>query len=476
MKFSSAIAALAATGSLVSALIPIEVKGSRFVRPAIDANDEGDEFTVIGIDYQPGGSASYSDSSGTDVLSDGDVCLRDAFVLQQLGVNTIRVYTINPWINHDECMSIFNAVGIYVILDVNSPLAGESLSRTDPGSSYNKGYLNRVFGVIDAFKGYPNLLGFFSGNEVVNDAASAAVVPKYIRAVQRDMKQYIAKHANRTIPVGYSAADDDVLREAMWMYLQCGDDESKSDFYGLNSYQWCTGDNWQTSGYNTLESTFDGTSIPVFLSEYGCNKVSPRTFPEVYQGIYGPLNQVFSGGLVYEYSQETSNYGLVNIQDDGSIKLLTDFDNLQKAYNKISLNQTSAGQIKAVTPATCNANSLEKVSSSFETTMDLPGCPAKSMLTNGGGNNNVGKIVKVTNTTSKYKIYNSSGKQIVDTSIEIDKDNEVNSPSGNNINTQSASPSSASSSTSTHKSKGSAVNVNASGFLAGLAAFLAMLI
>lgn len=38
----------------------------------------------------------------------------DAAVMQKLGINTIRVYTINPAVNHDECVSIFNAVGIYM--------------------------------------------------------------------------------------------------------------------------------------------------------------------------------------------------------------------------------------------------------------------------------------------------------------------------------------------------------------------------
>lgn len=49
-------------------------------------------------------------------------------------MNTIRVYNIDPTVSHDVCASIFNAVGIYMIVDVNSPLSGESINRADPGS------------------------------------------------------------------------------------------------------------------------------------------------------------------------------------------------------------------------------------------------------------------------------------------------------------------------------------------------------
>jgi hypothetical protein len=65
-----------------------------------------------------------------------------------------------------------------------------------------------IFSVIEAFKGYDNFLAMFAGNEVINDAQSAAVSPRYQKAVIRDMKNYIAAQVSRPIPVGYSAADD----------------------------------------------------------------------------------------------------------------------------------------------------------------------------------------------------------------------------------------------------------------------------
>lgn len=117
--------------------------------------------------------------------------------MQQLGVNTIRVYNLDPTVNHDECASIFNAVGIYMLLDVNSPLGGESLV---PGAqlagSYNAGYLQHIFAVVEAFKDYDNTLGFIGGNE---DMVSKSPSISYtFLGVSRSPVQYITGIATET--------------------------------------------------------------------------------------------------------------------------------------------------------------------------------------------------------------------------------------------------------------------------------------
>lgn len=174
MSFQIQIAVLALCARLTTAVPSVEVHGADFVNPGT-----GNRFQIVGIDYQPGGSSGYN--PGSDPLSDGASCLRDAALMQRLGVNAIRVYNLDPSVNHDLCASIFNAVGIYMILDVNSPLPNESLDRVSPWNSYNPVYLNRTFAVVEAFKNYPNTLMFFSGNEVINDLPSGGVVPPYIR-------------------------------------------------------------------------------------------------------------------------------------------------------------------------------------------------------------------------------------------------------------------------------------------------------
>lgn len=70
-----------------------------------------------------------------------------------------------------------------MILDVNSPFSTGSLDRKKPWTTYNAGYYKQVFGVIEAFKNFDNVLGFFAGNEVINEDATFST-PKYVRVCQ----------------------------------------------------------------------------------------------------------------------------------------------------------------------------------------------------------------------------------------------------------------------------------------------------
>jgi 1,3-beta-glucanosyltransferase GAS3 len=344
---------------------------------------------------------------------------------------------VDPQLNHDDCASIFNAVGIYMIIDVNSPLGGESINRGDPGSSYHSGYLTRIFGVVENFKGYPNTLGFFSGNEVMNDVGSSKSNPSYIRAVQRDLKNYIAKHSKRAIPVGYSAADVRPILEDTWAYFQCaikGDDNdmSRSDFFGLNSYSWCGGDaTIQSAGYDMMQSMFLNSTVPVFFSEYGCNKVMPRVFNEV-QALYGSEMTALSGGLVYEYSHEESDYGLVQINENTTVSLMQDFDNLQGQYKKLDLDllQSTNATATELQPPTCDGDLISD--SGFSKDLDIPSPPdgADDLMNNGIDNPVQGKLVDVKETKVPMAVYDVSGKEISNLAIKPLANDDSNVPGG----------------------------------------------
>ena len=60
-----------------------------------------------------------------------------------------------------------------LIFLVNTP--SNAIDRHNPAESYNAIYLQHVFSTIDAFKSYNNVLGFFSGNEVINDVNTTFV-------------------------------------------------------------------------------------------------------------------------------------------------------------------------------------------------------------------------------------------------------------------------------------------------------------
>ena len=72
-------------------------------------------------------------------------------------------------------MSLLASAGIYLVLDVNSPLLSHHLNRYEPWTSYNVDYMTNVFKVVNQFSAYNNTLGFFAGNEIVNDEMSAKV-------------------------------------------------------------------------------------------------------------------------------------------------------------------------------------------------------------------------------------------------------------------------------------------------------------
>ncbi|KAF2865530.1 Glucanosyltransferase-domain-containing protein [Massariosphaeria phaeospora] len=326
---SSALAASVAASPSVAkrAIAPVTVKGNAFF-----AGDQ--RFYVRGVDYQPGGEADAKDP-----IADAANCKRDLEKFKDLGVNTIRVYTVDNTANHDECMNALADAGIYLALDVNTPKY--SINRLEPEISYNKVYLQSLFATIDAFAKYDNTLLFFSGNEVINDDATTSCAP-FVKATTRDMKSYINARNYRKIPVGYSAADVDSNRIEMADYMNCGPDAIRSDFFAFNDYSWCSPSSFKTSGWDKKVETFKDYSLPLFLSEFGCIK-NPRDFGEI-EALYGDdMTAVYSGGLVYEYSVEKEpKYGLVTIDGDSRTET-EDFQLLKAAFAKSKAPTGDAG-------------------------------------------------------------------------------------------------------------------------------------
>lgn len=322
---SIALATLAA--SVASAIDIIEIKDRHFVN-----SKTGEPFFMKGVDYQPGGSAAYK--GGSDPLSDPEICARDIFLFQQLGVNTIRVYSVDPHIDHNECMTMLAAAGIYLVLDVNSPLEHQHLYDMEPWTTYTPMYLQHIFEVVEVFSGYDNVLAFLSGNEVVHTKGSEMRSPGYVKAVTRDLKNYIEKNIHRKIPVGYSNADHLEFRVSLAEFLACG--EGSVDFFAINSYQWCGKNTFEGSGYDKLVEHYGNYSLPVFFSEYGCNEVRPRLFQETAALYSDKMTGVFSGGLIYEFTQEKNDYGIVEVASNGKdIKILKEFDTLREVHKAV---------------------------------------------------------------------------------------------------------------------------------------------
>ncbi|KZF23596.1 glycoside hydrolase family 72 protein [Xylona heveae TC161] len=377
MKTVSALAAaLSVASTALAAVTPLAPRDSQLQSVSVKGNAffaGNDRFYIRGVDYQPGGSSQVADP-----IADADSCKRDIAEFTKLGINTVRVYTVDNTADHDDCMNQLAQAGIYLVLDVNTPKY--SLNRASPKESYNDVYLQSVFATIDAFAKYNNTLAFFSGNEVINSDNTTTAAP-YVKAVTRDMRQYIGSRGYRQIPVGYSAADVESNRYEMAAYMNCGTDDERSDFFAFNDYSWCDPSSFTTSGWNIKVQKFSNYSLPIFLSEYGCI-TNKRQFQEVAALYNTEMTSVYSGGLVYEYAEEDNGYGLVTISGN-QITEKDDFTALKNAFANTT-NPSGDGGYKS----SGSASQCPSKSSTWDVdNNDLPAipAPAKKYMTNGAG-------------------------------------------------------------------------------------------
>ena len=310
----------------------------------------------------------------------------DAKLMTKLGANTIRVYHVCVdhfhWYgicsddtqvdqgDHSSCMQTFSDAGIYIFLDLDT--FNTQIEQADP--HWNQTQEQAFETVMDEFHQYDNVAGFFIGNEVieVRNGSSAAV---YVKSATRDLKTYRDSKGYRSIPIGYSHADIESLRPNLQNYLACGTNTTENiDFFGLNAYEWCGNNDFQNSGYSTLESEVMNFDIPIFLSETGCNTVEPRTFQDQ-TAVFGPdMDQNWSGAIIYEWIQEANGYGLVaydsafdqgtssipgtaSIPRSGTPTPVTpDFSNLMSVWSSVTPSSISANAYNpTLTPPPCPA-------------------------------------------------------------------------------------------------------------------------
>ncbi|KAJ5150844.1 uncharacterized protein N7482_010096 [Penicillium canariense] len=359
----------------VADLDPIVIKGSKFFY-----SSNNTQFYLRGVAYQQDTSDS---SSYKDPLADAAACKRDIPILQELRTNVIRTYSINASADHSECMQLLSEAGIYLISDLSDPT--QSIDRSDP--TWLTSLYSRYTSVIDELSQYNNTIGFFAGNEVANTVATTDSAA-FVKAAVRDMKTYIKEKGYRSMGVGYATADVSSIRVDLADYFDCQSSDESVDFWGYNIYSWCGNSTYAESGYQDRTEQFRNYTVPVFFAEYGCNEVTPRTFTEV-KALYGDtMSEVWSGGIVYMYFQETNNYGktserplltgamlmrprvsfppsigLVSVVDSTSVSTMSDF----KYYSSEIASANPTGTNKAsYTPTNSALQSCPTVGSGWQ--------------------------------------------------------------------------------------------------------------
>ncbi|WOO80933.1 1,3-beta-glucanosyltransferase gel4 [Vanrija pseudolonga] len=358
MRFS--LGALAAIFPLAVALPQITRSGKYLYDPS------GARFYIKGVAYQPQGNLAVSTTANevnggfpepsdfVDPLSSATNCTRDIPYLKQLGVNAVRVYSVNASLNHDSCMSALDAAGIYVLLDVSLPLNG-SIDRASP--SWTTSLLNEYTRTVNAFNKYPNILAYNIGNEVINTVNNSNAAP-FVKAAARDTKAYLRSIGSKAL-VGYAAVDTDLdFRNALADYLTCGNDSVSVDLYGLNNYEWCGQATYSTSGWNTITQGFSNLTVAAYMSEFGCITAGPRLWTEIPALLSSPVSDVFSGGIAFSYFPTSDDYGMVTFSADGStVTVNSDFTALGRQYLNATGPNSPAQSSQSNAALACPASS-----------------------------------------------------------------------------------------------------------------------
>lgn len=269
--------------------------------------------------------------------------------MKKLFTNVIRVYAVDPTVDHDDCMELLAANDIYVVADLSEP--STSIDSNDP--EWNLPLYERYTSVVTALQKYNNVIGFFAGNEVI-ESANQTAASAFVKAAVRDTKAFIKSQGYRdTLGVGYATADVP-SRDELAHYFACepiDGVDTTIDFWGYNVYSWCGDSNYIASSYGERVDFFRDYPVPAFFAEYGCIEgivggPTHRPFTEV-AVLFGNMTEVFSGGIVYQWFQSENNYGLVQIENNEVVPE-PDFTSLMSQLAKVTPSSTASS---AYTPS-----------------------------------------------------------------------------------------------------------------------------
>ncbi|RYP85153.1 hypothetical protein DL770_005067 [Monosporascus sp. CRB-9-2] len=345
-----------------------------------------DRFIINGVVYQPHKYPYRGSRLSQDPLADDRLreLKRSIPLLKELGINTLFVPYVNADKNHDAAMEMLAEAGIYVLSCILKHSEMEQMRNVRMESSEVAQGMPQLFRRVECLAAYRNTLGLFVAEEFINSAPDTAAAP-VVRALTRIVKRYMALAARiagrRVLPVGYKAADIKEFTRLQYEYFAAGDKAEAIDFYAFNCYDWTGKSSMSMSGYNFLLRTFMDAHIPVFFSEYGTNAgAGPRLFQETRSILSRDMTDTFSGGIVYEFFEDSNRYGLVREnEEDGSLARLRGFKNFWASVQACAHVQhvtvpptTAEGKKNVAMP---RKPAMPALSDSWRAKPEIPECP-----------------------------------------------------------------------------------------------------
>ncbi|KAH7389398.1 Glucanosyltransferase-domain-containing protein [Phaeosphaeria sp. MPI-PUGE-AT-0046c] len=486
---------LLATTPIVSALGIATTRG-----PYLVNNDTQGMITMNGIWYSL--SNSTTDTNAMDSLKDAEACTRDAALMAQAGINTIYVMAIDPKANHDECFSIFNSVGIYVmvVLRQDGVFNLDHKAFTD---SYTAEFLKGMFQIIDAVKDYDNLLGFnigllptYTTGRSANSTVSYADIMKMYRSFIRDIKSYIAIHASRPILVGtdlnlirvdgserLDAADESTSHA---YYFTCAidgkpNDLSRSDyvsFYNLGYFEIDPVEK-QNASYLSLQSQLKNVTAPTWFSYMAifdeADIVEYELRPDLVMDTFFLFNSSselirprgqFSGGARVAWTNaqigkqalgqgKVRNWGLTATSPNGDVILTENYDAYRGIIDQVNPGNWLDGESPPPPQSlpNCNANAQEMTNKTVNVYVDksttlalatdwvLPTRPPglDALITNGAMGKR-GQMVDVTVTTIAHAIRDHKGAMVTNLVLKPSSSAKRTTTATNGFGTATSAP------------------------------------
>jgi len=257
---------------------------------------------------------SFVDKNRNNIQDPDEPAVGDFKLMQQLGVNTIRLYHHPLKVNKELLRDLYNTYGIRVIMgDFLGKYALGSGAPWNPGTDYNneehkKNMLESVTAMVNEFKDEPFVLFWLLGNEnFYGYACNADKEPeaffKFANEVAAKIKAIDPEH-----PVAICSGDI--------VYLdKFGRFAPEIDIFGANAYRGDAGFGFFWSQVKELADR------PAFIAEFGCSafaldkssEEAEELQAQYHRGSWQDIrnNMAFSGGagnalggVVFEWLDE----------------------------------------------------------------------------------------------------------------------------------------------------------------------------